>query len=67
MMEILPSVLPILFIFLDMIVMIACLRKITNQTYFRYYNKIIWMFIVVFGSILGQLMYFILEDNRDYK
>ncbi|MCQ6282911.1 hypothetical protein [Bacillus sp. EB600] len=64
--EILPSVLPILFIFLDMIVMIACLRKITNQTYFRYYNKIIWMFIVVFG-IMGQLMYFILEDNRDYK
>lgn len=63
MMEILPSVFPILFVFLDMIIMIACLRKISNQTYFRNYNKIIWMFIVVFGSILGQLMYFIMEDH----
>lgn len=67
MVEILPSVFPILFVFLDMIVMIVCLRRISNQTYFRYYNKIIWMFIVVFGSILGQLMYFIMEGNRDYK
>jgi hypothetical protein len=67
MLEILSSIFPILFVSLDIIVMVFCFKKISAQSYFRNYNKTIWMFIVVFGSVLGQLMYFIMENDRDYK
>lgn len=66
-MEILSSVFPIIALLVDIIIMIACLKRISAQVYFNYFNRIIWMFIVVFGSIFGQLMYFLLEGNKNNK
>lgn len=58
--------LPLVIILIDMPIMFICLKKIGNQRYFRLYNKNIWMFIVVFGSFLGQLLYIVVENKGNY-
>lgn len=62
-MQVLSSAFPIIALLVDIIIMIACLKKISVQIDFTYFNRTIWMFIVVFGSFFGQLLYFILEGN----
>ncbi|MED1205826.1 hypothetical protein [Heyndrickxia acidicola] len=60
-MGILSSIFPIIALFVDLVIMIGCLKRISAQIYFNFLNRTIWVFIVVFGSIFGQLMYFLLE------
>ena len=64
-MQILTYFLPIIVFLLDIIVMIICLRKISSQIYFNYFNRNIWIFIVIFGSFIGQIMYFAMEQNEN--
>ncbi len=66
-MQIISSVFPFIALIVDIVIMITCLRKISTQIYFNYFNRTIWMFIVVFGSIFGQLMYFLMERNENNK
>jgi hypothetical protein len=66
-MQILSSLFPFIVFLVDLIIMVACLRKISTQIYFNYFNRMVWMFIVVFGSFLGQLMYFLMESNENSK
>lgn len=67
MLQTISSFFPLLYMLLDLIVMIICLRKIANQAYFSYFNRTIWMGIVVLGGILGQLLYWLMENNQQYK
>lgn len=66
-MQLLSSFFPFIAIMADIVIMITCLKKISTQIYFNYFNKNTWMFIVVFGSFFGQLLYFIMEWNEKNK
>ncbi|WP_092987867.1 PLDc N-terminal domain-containing protein [Lacicoccus qingdaonensis] len=41
--------------------MITALVLIIRQTHFKYFNKIIWIVIVLLLNIIGPVLYFILE------
>ncbi|RDW20286.1 hypothetical protein CWR48_06240 [Oceanobacillus arenosus] len=64
MMQILPTVFPIFLFIIGLIIMITCLRRISIQNYFKHFNKNIWIFIIFFGSIIGQLMYLAMEGDE---
>lgn len=48
-------------ILLQVILMITALVLIIRQTHFKYFNKIIWIVIVLLLNIVGPVLYFILE------
>lgn len=48
-------------ILLQVILMTAALIMIIRQTQFKYFNKIIWVVIVLLLNIVGPVLYFILE------
>lgn len=58
------SIYPIIFLVADIFIVTICLRKISIQRYFNYFNRTKWMFLVVFHSFLGQFMYLVLELNN---
>jgi hypothetical protein len=57
------SIFLIFAIVIEIMIIKICLRKISSQTYFNYYNKDTWVIIVIFGSIFGQLMYLVMKGN----
>jgi hypothetical protein len=63
----LAAVFPVIALLVDIVIMAICLREISAQTYFRYLSRNAWVFIVIFGSIFGQLLYFIMESNKNDK
>lgn len=63
-MEILPISLLVIPLIVHIILMIVCLKEISTPINFNYFNRTIWIFIVVFGSVLGQLTYLFLEGNE---
>ena len=61
--ELLPILIPILAIQVGLI--IFCLKKVLKQTTFKFFNKIVWVLIVLFIQLFGPIAYLILErgDN----
>ena len=55
--------LPIFVTIIDLIIMVICLKRIFAQVYFHYFNRDIWALVVVFGSVVGQILYLIMETN----
>jgi hypothetical protein len=60
-MQLLASLFPLIIVLLDLIIMAMCLRHISNRTNFNHLNKNAWIFIVIFGSFIGQIAYLFLE------
>lgn len=48
-------------IFLELAVMIAGVIGVSKRTKFKYFNKFIWLGIVIFVQILGPVLFFTLE------
>lgn len=59
--EILPLFAPIVVIQLGL--MIFCLIKVAKQTKFRFFNKLIWILIIMFIQLFGPIAYLILEKG----
>lgn len=51
----------------DIMIMVTCLKRISNQTYFKYFNRNIWTFIVIVGAFFGQIAYLMMECSSDYR
>jgi hypothetical protein len=63
----LAAVFPVIALLVDIVIMAICLREISVKTHFRYLSRNAWVFIVIFGSIFGQLLYFMMEYNKNDK
>ena len=51
----------VLAIALELKWMMACVRDIRSRTCFRFLRPELWLFIVIFGNVIGQAAYFFLE------
>jgi len=61
--ELLPLLIPLLVVQLTM--QVIALVNLKNKDKVRFGNKLIWVFIIVFGSMLGSILYFILGGAGD--
>ncbi len=43
--------------------MLHCLRVISQKQYFRFFNREIWIAIVVFGTVFGQALFVLTERD----
>jgi hypothetical protein len=62
--QITTAIFPALVILLDIVIAIVCVKRISKDTHFNYFSRDIWIILVIFGSFLGQIMYFIMERTR---
>lgn len=61
--ELIPLLIPVIVIQLSLqIVAIINVSKKTNEQV-RFENKLIWLLIIIFGSLLGAIAYFIFGGN----
>ena len=51
----------LLAIILELGCMMVCVRDIRSRSYFRFLRPELWLFIVIFGNVIGQAAYFFLE------
>ncbi|MCG1009756.1 PLDc N-terminal domain-containing protein [Salinicoccus sp. ID82-1] len=57
--EYLPFLIPLFL--LQLVLMVTALIMIIRQQRFRYFNRIIWIVIVIILNIIGPILYFVLE------
>ncbi len=57
--ELLPFLIPL--ILLQLILVVTALVMVIRQETFRYFNKVIWIIIILLLNLLGPILYFILE------
>lgn len=57
--ELLPFLIPL--IIFQLLLMISALTMIVKQRRFKYLNRVAWIIIVVVFSIVGPVLYFVLE------
>lgn len=53
-----------IFITIQLGLMLLCLFRLNAQINFHYFNRIIWLFIIVFGNIIGIILYLFLERDK---
>jgi len=58
---------PIIILVMDLSLMIFCLLKLSNEGSTNSLSKRIWTFIIIFGSLIGQLAYLSLADYNKHK
>ncbi len=47
----------------EFFIMYVLINDINERSYFHYGNRNIWIIIVVFGNVFGQILYLLLEKN----
>lgn len=57
--EFLPFLIPL--IVLQLALMLTALVMLIKQDHVRYLNKLVWGIIILFISLLGPILYFVLE------
>lgn len=57
--ELLPFLIPL--ILLQAVLMLTALIMIIRQKAFKYFNKAVWVVIVLFLNIIGPIAYFVME------
>ncbi|HAQ56643.1 MAG TPA: hypothetical protein DCR44_04510 [Acholeplasmatales bacterium] len=61
--ELLPLLIPLIVVQLTM--QVVALINLKHKTKVRFGNKLVWVLIIVFGTMLGSILYFILGGVAD--
>lgn len=61
--ELLPLLIPLLVVQLTM--QVVALISLKNRTKVRFGNKLVWVLIIVCGTMLGSILYFIIGGVSD--
>ena len=56
---------PIIILIIELAFMTFCLLKLSKEDNPKCLSKRIWAFIIIFGSLIGQLAYLSLADLKD--
>lgn len=62
-MEYLPVLLPVIII--QLILMLTALIHVLRHPHYRFGNKIIWVLVVIFGQMIGPLIYFVFGRGEE--
>jgi hypothetical protein len=48
---------------LQIIFQIYAITDLVKRKHFKYFNRLTWAFIIIFGNIIGTILYIILKGN----
>ncbi|MGT2784797.1 PLDc N-terminal domain-containing protein [Streptococcus merionis] len=61
--EYLPFLVPLFL--LQLILAIVAVIHILRHSHYRYGNKVFWLIIVIFGQLVGPILYFLIGKGDD--
>ncbi|WP_346908012.1 PLD nuclease N-terminal domain-containing protein [Faecalicatena orotica] len=62
-MEYLPVLLPVIII--QLVLMLTALVHALRHPHYRFGNRIIWVLVIVFGQMIGPIIYFVIGRGEE--